>query len=41
MTYLGFLNLLKPYFDHELARDLLLRDTYARKNAQAAQAAHE
>ena len=29
MTYLGYLSMLKPYFDHELARDLLLRDTVA------------
>jgi ABC-type sulfate transport system substrate-binding protein len=29
MTYLSYLSMLKPYFDHELARDLLLRDTVA------------
>jgi hypothetical protein len=27
LTYLGYLSLLKPFFDQELARDLLLRDT--------------
>jgi hypothetical protein len=33
LTYLGYLALLKPFFDYELARDLLLRDTVAhRKN---------
>ena len=27
MTYLSYLNLLKPHFDNELGRDLLMRDT--------------
>lgn len=27
LTYLGYLNLLKPCINEELARDLLLRDT--------------
>ena len=31
MTYLSYLSMLKPYFDHELARDLLLRDTVAHR----------
>jgi hypothetical protein len=27
LTYLSYLALLKPFFNYELARDLLLRDT--------------
>lgn len=27
LTYFGYLNLIKPYFNEQLARDLLLRDT--------------
>lgn len=37
LTYLGYLNLLKPHFNHELARDLLLRDTITRGMAQPAE----
>lgn len=33
MTYLSYLNFLKPYFNQELARDLLLRDTISKKAA--------
>lgn len=29
LTYFGYLNIIKPYFNNELARDLLLRDTIA------------
>jgi hypothetical protein len=31
LTYLGYLNFLKPYFNAELARDLLRRDTVSRR----------
>lgn len=27
LTYFGYLNLIKPYFNEQLARDLLLRDS--------------
>lgn len=29
LTYFGYLNIIKPYFDSVLARDILLRDTIA------------
>lgn len=29
LTYFGYLNIIKPYFDNALARDLLLRDSVA------------
>lgn len=34
LTYLGYLALLKPYFDYELARDLLLRDTVVHRSSR-------
>ncbi len=33
LSYLGYLNFLKPYFNPELARDLLRRDTLAKRGA--------
>lgn len=35
LTYLGYLNLLKPFFAVELARDLLLRNSVAHGKAAA------
>ena len=29
LTYFGYLNIIKPYFDNKLAKDLLLRDSIA------------
>ena len=31
LTYFGYLNLIKPYFNEHLARDLLLRDNLSKK----------
>ncbi len=33
LTYFGYLNLIKPYFNEQLARDLLLRDKYSAQKA--------
>jgi hypothetical protein len=35
LTYLGYLNMLKPHFAFELGRDLLMRDTYARQASES------
>lgn len=35
LTYLGYLTLLKPFFDYELARDLLMRDTVSHRKNRA------
>jgi hypothetical protein len=32
LTYLGYLNLIKPYFDHEKGKDILMRDTIVRRH---------
>jgi len=29
LTYFGYLNLIKPYFNEQLAKDILMRDTLA------------
>ena len=33
LTYLGYLNMLKPFFDTDLARDLLLRDSITKNTS--------
>jgi hypothetical protein len=35
LTYLSYLNLLKPHFDNDLGRDLLMRDTVRKSDSTA------
>jgi len=35
LSYFGYLNLIKPYFNEHLARDLLLRDSMSKAKKQS------